>query len=210
MRLRSRSVTVTHPTERGHGATRGRGLLADDQVDHRGERHELAVAEPPLRLAHVARCEVEVAITQAHRDGDQIALLAFGAGPGGVRHRASSLVRGSGGDHSTALSYLESAACRSLRPPASPRWTDPGDGGGDRRTEDLRTARQRSGLAHARRARPSPPGPPSLPRAHRTDPAGSGHAPRGDPSPPPAAPRRPGPRSPSVRSRIASSRTFAW
>src|SRR4029079_14835898 len=88
MRLGSLRVTRTHPTERA--GTRLR-LLANDQIDDGGERHELAVAAPPLRLTHVAGREGEVAVAQRHRDGDQIALLALRTGSGVLRHRGSSV-----------------------------------------------------------------------------------------------------------------------
>src|SRR6476660_8534688 len=116
MRSRSRSVTVEESYRAGGKPTDG--LLAHDHVDHGGERDELALTEPPLRFAHVAGREGEVALAHGHRDRDEVALLALGAGPGdGLRHRASSVGCRGSRDHSTGLSSLESAVPSFPHPP---------------------------------------------------------------------------------------------
>src|SRR3954464_11338393 len=131
MRSRSRSVTVGASYRASGNAARW--LLAHDHVDHGRERDELAVTEPPLRFAHVAGREGEVALAHSHRDRDEVALLALGAGPrGGLRHRASSVGGRGSRDHSTEPSSLESAVRwlphpPSARPPAAP--PPPGAGG---------------------------------------------------------------------------------
>src|SRR3954452_10554905 len=120
MRSRSRSLTVGESYRAGAHAGRETtdGLLAHDHVDHGRERDELAVTEPPLRFAHVAGREGEVALAHSHRDRDEVALLAFGAGPGAVlRHRASSVGCRGSADHSTVPSSLESAVRWLPHPP---------------------------------------------------------------------------------------------
>src|SRR3954468_20836491 len=104
MRSRSRSLTIGESYRAGAHAGREPtdGLLAHDHVDHGRERDELAVTEPPLRFAHVAGREGEVALAHSHRDRDEVALLALGAGTtGGLRHRGFSLGCGGSADHST-------------------------------------------------------------------------------------------------------------
>src|SRR3954451_13885050 len=99
MRSRSRSVTVGASYRASGNAARW--LLAHDHVDHGRERDELAVTEPPLRFAHVAGREGEAALDHRHRDRDEVALLALGAGTtGGLRHRGFSL--GCGGRQTIA------------------------------------------------------------------------------------------------------------
>src|SRR5918993_3070270 len=50
--------------------------LRDHAADDRAERNRLTVAVPPLRLAQVAGREGEVAAADAHRDRDDVALVA--------------------------------------------------------------------------------------------------------------------------------------
>src|SRR4029078_10125271 len=116
MRSWSRSVTVGESYRAGAKPTDG--LLAYDHVDHGRERDELSVTERPLGFAHVAGREVEVSLAHGHRDRDEVALLALGAGPGGgLRHRASSFGCRGSRDHSTRPSSLESAVRRLPQPP---------------------------------------------------------------------------------------------
>src|SRR5918996_4240605 len=50
--------------------------LRDHTADDRAERNRLTVAVPPLRLAQVAGREGKVAAADAHRDRDDVALVA--------------------------------------------------------------------------------------------------------------------------------------
>src|SRR5207248_454869 len=161
----------------GHGAASYRsrrtgrpdafsGSLLDHEIDHRRQRDELPFLEPPLRFAEVAGGEPQVAVAHGHRDRDEIALSAGGAGAVAVGHTRSFGAAGRGG-HSTLPSSLIWAGPRPdgpRRPATRPR---PGDG-----TSAIcpKPNGPRPALKDGRRVRPrrgssGGPGPPKPPAA---------------------------------------------
>src|SRR5215216_274597 len=82
-------------------ARRAAPSLLDDEADDGRERDLLAVAEPPLGLAVVARGEREVAPADRHRDLDEVAGFAVRTGAGALWH-VTRLRWKRGGDNSTS------------------------------------------------------------------------------------------------------------
>src|SRR5204863_3984432 len=101
--------------------------LLDHEIDHRRQRDELPLLEPPLRLAEVAGGEPQVAVAHGHRDRDEIALSAGGAGAVAVGHTRSFGAAGRGG-HSTLPSSLVWAGRRPDGPRRLATRARPGDG----------------------------------------------------------------------------------
>src|SRR5262249_59018005 len=121
----------------------GGGLPLDDEVDDGRERHVLAVLEPPLGFAEVARGEGQVPVSHGHRDRDEVALPAGRTGAARLTH-GGSFGRGSAREHSSAPSSRAWAATapdtprpEGNRPVRGTRGCDlrprPADGGAVRR-----------------------------------------------------------------------------